>query len=425
MGAEQLTIPDHIISRLFVAGINYHKADIGTRGLFAVDAQRAGDILEEAGASGIKSAFVLSTCNRTEIYGYCQHDQELTEILIKHSRGTSDQFHTLAYRKRGRQALQHLFEVSAGLDSQIIGDNEILGQLKQAVALSREYQMIGPIMDRTLNFAFQSAKAIKTKTQLSTGTVSVSYAAIEWLRKHEGVKTGNILVYGVGKFGRNVAKNIRTYFPGASLRVINRTDAVAVSFAEEAGVSWMPHTKLQEALTDADIIFVCTNAGEYTLLPEHFEAGKKKTIVDLSVPLNVHPDISKLDGIRVADVDEVSALLYETLQARKAEVPQAMKMVQEFQQEFFDWLAMYQHSAHIRDMKNKLVALNGIQSAACEMADEKELWVNEQLQSRVDKTVHHLAENLRTKKEKGCQFIHAYTHFLETAPPHQSLTNTR
>ena len=166
MHSDQLTIPDHIISRLFVAGINYHKADISTRGLFAVDNEGAMQILEEAGAAGIRSAFVLSTCNRTEIYGYCQQDQELTDLLIRHTRGSQEQFHELAYRKRGKQALQHLFEVAAGLDSQIIGDNEILGQLKHSVALSREQRMIGPIMDRTLNFAFQAAKAIKTKTQL-------------------------------------------------------------------------------------------------------------------------------------------------------------------------------------------------------------------------------------------------------------------
>jgi len=181
MHFDQLTIPDHIISRLFVAGINYQKADISTRGLFSVDNEGATRILEEAGTSGIRSAFVLSTCNRTEIYGYCQQDQELTDLLIRHTRGNREQFHALAYRKRGTEALQHLFEVAAGLDSQIIGDNEILGQLKQSVALSRGQHMIGPIMDRTLNFAFQAAKAIKTKTQLSTGTVSVSYAAIEWL----------------------------------------------------------------------------------------------------------------------------------------------------------------------------------------------------------------------------------------------------
>jgi glutamyl-tRNA reductase len=423
MHFDQLTIPDHIISRLFVAGINYQKADISTRGLFSVDNEGATRILEEAGTSGIRSAFVLSTCNRTEIYGYCQQDQELTDLLIRHTRGNREQFHALAYRKRGTEALQHLFEVAAGLDSQIIGDNEILGQLKQSVALSRGQHMIGPIMDRTLNFAFQAAKAIKTKTQLSTGTVSVSYAAIEWLQKEKKRDIQNILVYGIGKFGRNVAKNIRHYFPGASLAVINRTDSVAEQFARETGANWIPFSSLASAIKDANVIIVCTNAGEYTLLPELFEDSAEKTILDLSVPLNVHPNVAALPGIRVADVDEVSVLLFETLRARKAEVPKAMEMLNEVQQDFFDWLAMYQHSSHIQEMRSKLLTLTGLNIDACEMAGDAEFWSAE-LNSRVNKTVSHLVGNLKTKKEKGCQFIHAYKHFLEATPVQNSLTNT-
>jgi|KBSMisStandDraft_5_1062788.scaffolds.fasta_scaffold00438_15 glutamyl-tRNA reductase len=425
MHSDQLTIPDHIISRLFVAGINYHKTDISTRGLFAVDNEGATQILEEAGAAGIRSAFVLSTCNRTEIYGYCQQDQELTDLLIRHTRASQEQFHELAYRKRGKQALQHLFEVAAGLDSQIIGDNEILGQLKHSVALSREQRMIGPIMDRTLNFAFQAAKAIKTKTQLSTGTVSVSYAAIEWLQKKMHGEVKNILVYGVGKFGRNVAKNIRHYFPNAALAVVNRTDSVAEVFAKETGASWIAFAELNLAVKAANVIIVCTNAGEYTLLPEYFEGMGGKTVLDLSVPLNVHPSVASLPGVSVADVDEVSILMFETMRARKAEVPKAMEMLQEFQQEFFEWLAMYQHSSHIQEMKSKLYSLTGLNLQTCEMADGHLSLPALELHNQVNKTVSNLVVNLRTKKEKGCQFIHAYKHFLEATPVQHSLTNTR
>lgn len=420
---DQLTIPDHIISRFFVAGINYQKADLSTRSLFAIDNQCATKVLEDAGLAGIRSAFLLSTCNRTEVYAYCQHEQELTDILVKHTRGTAEQFESLAYRKRGHQALRHLFEVAAGLDSQIIGDNEILGQLKTSIALSRECQMIGPIMDRTLNFALQAAKSIKTKTQISTGTVSVSYAAIEWLNQNEKDAVEKILVYGTGKFGRNVAKNIRHYFPSSVLNVINRTDSVAETFASEAGISWVPYAQLESAVSEANVILVCTNATEHTLIPRYFEGGGKKTILDLSVPLNVHPAVKQIPGIRVADVDEVSVLMHETLEARKAEMPRAQEMVAEYIQEFVDWLAMYQHSARIQDMKQKLFSLNGWRLAVCEMATREESHY-EELQAHISKTVNNLAHNLRNSKEKGCLFIHAYRNFLEAIPAHHPIIKT-
>src|ERR1700710_143526 len=229
------TIPAYIISRLCVIGINYHKADIVERGNFSINEQAHIAILNEAKALKFKSLFVLSTCNRTELYSYCQNDDELIELFIKHTHGTLNSFAEIGFAKRGEEAMHHLFKVSAGLDSQIIGDYEILSQLKKAVDFSRKYQMLGPIMDRTINFVLQASKTIKTQTQLSTGTVSVSYAAIEWLKKEEDISNKKILLFGTGKFGSNVVKNLKHYFNAKHLMAINRTNEAAKRLALETG----------------------------------------------------------------------------------------------------------------------------------------------------------------------------------------------
>ena len=407
------TIPEYIISRLCVIGINYHKADIVERGHFAINETAHIAILKEAAEQGFKSLFVLSTCNRTELYSYCQHDDELINLFIKHTNGTQDSFSNIGFTKRGEAALHHLFKVGAGLDSQIIGDYEILSQLKISIAFAREYGMIGPIMDRTINFVLQASKTIKTQTQLSTGTVSVSYAAIEWLKKIERVATQKILLFGTGKFGRNVVKNLKHYFNASHITAINRTNVAAENLAQETGIQWASYMELASQVQYADIIIVCTNAGDYTILPAFFTASKTQIILDLSVPANVHPDVKNIAGITLADIDEVSQIMRKTFERRKAEIPKALDIITQFEKEFFDWLSMYQHSSLIKEMKYKLFALTELQMPCCEMAvDAKELQVH-QLNHKVNKAVNSLASNLRVKKEKGCQYINTINEFLK------------
>jgi len=206
MLTQQQIIPTQILDRLCVAGINFQKADTTVRGLFSVTKDAYLRIAARAKEQNLRSVFVVSTCNRTEIYGFAEHVLLLVNLLLKETRGTSEEFMQYAYMKSGDHALQHLFEVACGLDSQILGDYEILGQLKQSVDIATSAGMIGPIMNRTVNYAFQASKKIKTDTLLSSGTVSVSYAAIELLREYPGIASKNILVIGTGKFGGNVCK---------------------------------------------------------------------------------------------------------------------------------------------------------------------------------------------------------------------------
>jgi glutamyl-tRNA reductase len=407
---------EHIINRFCVAGINHTCANAGIRGTFSVDNAIHVQILEQAKANDLKSVFVVSTCNRTEIYGYAHHPCELAALLTRFTKGSMDIFMQHSYRYQGSQALQHLFHVACGLNSQIVGDYEIQGQLKKAFTVAHQQDMIGPIMDRTINFVFQASKKIRSHTALSTGTVSVSFAAIEWLQKNIGKKATNILLIGSGKFGRNVCKNLRHYLPGTALSITNRTAAHGKKLAEETGSAFIDYGQLAEAVNQHDVILVCTNAMEPVIKASFFNGLSKHIVIDLSVPSNVEGAVSEIAGIQVVNVDEISAITKNTIAKRSLEVPKAEAIIADFEMQFIDWLQTYQHAAAIRHIKENLYLLSGTRpNSKCEMSKDWETGLpvsSIAYDVQIQKTVSSLVYNLKTKKEKGCQFITAYHAFL-------------
>lgn len=406
---------EHIIGQFCVAGINHTCASAEVRGAFSVDQAIHLQVLEQAKEMGLNSVFVISTCNRTEIYGYAHHACELASLLTKFTKGSLETFMQYSYRLQGNEALQHLFRVACGLNSQIVGDYEIQGQLKQAYSFAMQHEMIGPIMDRTINFVFQASKKIRTNTALSTGTVSVSFAAIEWLQKNGGNKAMKILLVGSGKFGRNVCKNIRHYLPNSTLSITNRTSATGEKLASETGSDFIAYEDLAQACNSHDIILVCTKAMEPVINAAFFMGSTKHIIIDLSVPSNVDAAVAAIPGIQVVNVDEISAITQKTIERRSLEIPKAEAIIADFEAQFVEWLQTYQHAPAIRHIKEKLYLLSGTRPApACEMATDWQTGLPATLaqEEQIKRTVSSLVYNLKTKKEKGCQFITAYHSFL-------------
>ncbi|MEO7486165.1 MAG: glutamyl-tRNA reductase, partial [Ferruginibacter sp.] len=172
------------ISTFFIAGINYKKSDAAIRGQYAINSDQYATLLSLAPQFGIKELFILSTCNRTEIYGFAPSAQDLCKLLCSQTQGSLENFTERAYVKGGKAAIEHLFDVAAGLDSQILGDYEIIGQIKNAFKFSKQHAFIGAYLERMVNGVLQSSKMIKNTTELSGGTVSVSFAAIQYIKEH-------------------------------------------------------------------------------------------------------------------------------------------------------------------------------------------------------------------------------------------------
>lgn len=401
---SEINFPEHLIERFCVVGVNYLQASAVERSLFAITPDHHEPLLLTAKEKGLRSVFALSTCNRSEVYGYCQSPTELTECFLQHTKGTAELFNKHGFVKKGNDALEYLFKVAAGLNSQITGDYEIVSQLKSAVEVSRKQNLIGPIMDRTINYAMQASKSVKGHTKLSNGTVSVSYAVIEWLAKSENIEQKSVMLLGAGNLGKNIVKNLLHYLKPGNITVINRTDAIAEAIATETATDYKPFAMLAAEADKADIIIVCTNASGFTLLPSFFSGKKNQQVFDLSVPENVHPDVKTIAGVTVIGIDEVSKTLQDTFEKRNAEIPKANIIIGEYLHQFKAWLAMYTHVPAINSIKTKLQTLS--------LSHSPEGFSETMIGNRINKTVGTLATNLRQKDEKGCQYINAINDFL-------------
>ena len=180
---------------------------------------------------------VISTCNRTELYAYADHPFQLIQLLCEYSKGSVDDFQKVGYVNKGKEAVQHLFEVGTGLNSQILGDFEIIGQMKQAFALSRDKGLANAFLERLMNSVINASKRIKNETVLSSGAASVSFTAVQYIMQNVAeVSQKNILLFGVGKIGRNTCENLIKHTQNKHITLINRTREKAEQVAGKFNV---------------------------------------------------------------------------------------------------------------------------------------------------------------------------------------------
>ncbi|MHA4843425.1 glutamyl-tRNA reductase [Flavitalea antarctica] len=403
------------IFKFHVAGINYKKTDASIRSQFAIGKEQYASILDLAPFYGVGELFILSTCNRTEIYGFGETAQELIQLLCTQTVGEIETFNSLAYIKTGTAAVQHLFEVGAGLDSQILGDYEIIGQIKQAVKFAREHEhkFIGNFLDRLVNTVLQASKTIKNQTQLSSGTVSVSFAAVQYIKdKVKDIAQQNILLIGTGKIGRNTCKNIVDYLGTTNVTLVNRTDSTASDLAGELGLKSGKLSDLQHLVSEANIILVATNSQTPTLLYSHLSPGASKLIIDLSIPYNVEPNVSEHPGITLINVDELSRLKDETLQKRQAEMPKAVAIIEKHIGEFLEWYQVRRRVPMLRAVKLRLETLpscrlytsySSLHSLTSPIIHSDE---------KIQQVINSMALKMRSQDLHGCQYIEAVHDFI-------------
>jgi glutamyl-tRNA reductase len=403
------------ISGFYIVGINYKKTDAAIRGQFAISTEQYEKILALAPSHHLNELFILSTCNRTEIYGFADDASQLIDLLCTQTAGNRNTFGELAYVKKGMEAIDHLFQVSAGLDSQILGDYEIVGQIKQAVKFARERNFVGPFTERLVNCVLQSSKSIKNQTELSGGTVSVSFSAIQYIREHNALTPSapegkKILLIGIGKIGRNTCRNMVDYLGACDITLINRTEDKAIELAAEVGVRSAPISELPARVAAADIILVATNAEQPTLLLSHLEGKGEKLIIDLSIPCNVEKAAATLPGITLVNVDELSKMKDETLQRREAEVPKAKAIIADHIAELMEWHEMRRHVPVLKAVKTKLKELHTcpIFSRLSGESFPFTTHTDEQIQ----RVLNGMATKMRQHNQGGCHYIEAINEYI-------------
>ncbi|WBX70314.1 glutamyl-tRNA reductase [Tenacibaculum retecalamus] len=341
---------------LYNIGVSYKKADATIRGKFSISKENQIQLLEEAKQSGVDGIFVLSTCNRTEITGFAEHPFQLISMLCKYSNGAVEEFAEVSNVYKNNEAITHLFRMGTGLDSQILGDYEIVGQLRQAFKLAKEVGTTNAYFERLLNHVMQASKRVKNETKLSSGTTSVSYAAVQYIIKNsQNYNSKNILVFGLGKMGKHTCKNLAEYTQNKTVSLINRTEEKAEEFVKEhPSIKKVKYNNLTKEVANTDILIVSTGASEATIKREHILTTKELLILDLSMPANVSKEVAALENVTLINVDELSKITDETLAIRQQEIPTAEAIIETHKEEFGEWLHHRKFTPAITALKESL-----------------------------------------------------------------------
>ncbi len=342
----------------YTIGLSYKKADAEIRGHFSLDEDSKVRLLSQAKSEGIDAILVTSTCNRTEIYGFAQHPFQLIKLLCEHTHGTVEEFEKVAYVYKNKQAISHIFKVGTGLDSQILGDFEIISQLKVAFVRSKKLGLVNAFLERLVNAVIQASKRIKNETEISSGATSVSFASVQYILNNiENVSNKNILLFGTGKIGRNTCENLVKHTRNNHITLINRTKDKAEKIAGKFNLIVKDYADLQAEIRNADILIVATGAQNPTISKELIYPKKELLVLDLSIPKNVSDDVNDLDNVRLVHLDHLSQMTDETLERRKQFIPQAKAIIDEVETEFNQWLETRKFAPTIKALKKKLKSM--------------------------------------------------------------------
>ncbi len=344
---------------LYNIGVSYKKADVQTRSNFSISPEDQILLLKEAKEKGIEGLFVLSTCNRTEITGLVEHPFQLISLLCNYSKGSVDEFVEVSSINKGNDAISHLFRLATGLESQILGDYEIVGQLKMSFKQAKKLNTVNAYLERLINLVLQASKKVKNKTHLSSGTTSVSYAAVQYIIDNvQNYNSQKVLVYGLGKMGKHTCKNLTEYTKNSNVTLINRTEEKAVEFVKNhANIETVKHSELINEINKSSILIVSTGSNSPTITLNHIQKNREILILDLSMPNNVAGEVKELENVTLVNVDDLSQVTDKTLAKRKEEIPKALTIIEEYVSEFNNWLSHRKYTPAINALKQSLKSI--------------------------------------------------------------------
>ena len=382
----------------YAVGLSYKKADAEIRGKFSLDDNGKENVLIQAQNEGIEALIVTSTCNRTEIYGFAQHPFQLIKLLCENSQGTVEDFQKVAYVYKNQEAVSHMFRVGTGLDSQILGDFEIISQIKSAFVQSKSLNLANAFMERLVNAVIQASKRIKNETEISSGATSVSFAAVRYIfNTVEDIANKNILLFGTGKIGRNTCENLVKHTKHEQITLINRTKDKAERLAKKLDLIVKDYADLQVEIQKADVLVVATGAQNPTVDKTILNLKKPLLILDLSIPKNVNENVQDIDDVTLIHMDHLSQMTDETLENRKKHIPAAEAIIEEIKDEFISWTKQRKFAPTIHALKEKLNSIKdgelNVQRKKMANFDEEQA---ELISARIiQKITNHFANHLK------------------------------
>ena len=349
-------------------GLNYKTAPVEIRERLSFNETELADAMTALqNKKSILENIIISTCNRTEIYAVVDQVHTgryyIKEFLSQWFNIPAEEFSPFLFIYEGDRAVGHLFQVTCGLNSMVLGETQILGQVRSSFKLAQENGTTGTVFNKLFKQAVALAKRAHTETEINTNAVSVSYAAVELAKKIFGsLNDKNVLVIGAGKMGELAIQNL--YSAGAKkVSVINRTYQKAIKLAEKFSGKAKELRELQCALVDADIVISSTGSKEYVVTKEmmtyvnKMRKGRPVFMVDIAVPRDLEPALSDLDSVFLYDIDDLEGIVEANLQERKIAAEMILVMIERELEEFNNWLNMLGVVPVISALREKAIAI--------------------------------------------------------------------
>jgi glutamyl-tRNA reductase len=324
---------------LFVIGATHHRVPLAVREKLSLGAEAAAALRNEfAAIEGLREFALLNTCNRVEFYGVAASPDvpsRISAVFCARQQFDLDEFSRIRLDLRGCEAVRHLVEVSAGLDSQMLGETEIFGQVKDAYAAAHASGTTGPVLNRVFQKGFQAAKHIRSQTAITEGQVSVANVAVDLaLNIFGGLSATRILLLGAGEIGEKTARAFQSR-GAAALTVASRRFERAMELATALGASAMPWEQREARLAEFDIVVCATSAPDIVVtLPATKAAMHKRPaqplfFIDLALPRDVDAAVSNIDNVFLYNLDDLARIAEENRAAREAEIAKCRAIVTE------------------------------------------------------------------------------------------------
>jgi len=354
-----------VIERLFVAGLSHRTAPLEVREQLALDEDKLREVLGDlAGRGTCAEVLIVSTCNRVEVYGVADVPGEARSAAFRRmgsQRGMAfPALEPLLYTMYGPEAVQHAFRVASSLDSMVLGEPQILGQVKDAFALAQACRTVGPVLHSLMSQAFTVAKRVRSDTEVGRHAVSVAFAAVELARRiFDGLAGRSVLLVGAGEMGELAARHLQDQGT-LPVYVANRTASRAQELARELSGTAVPFEELFAVMAQVDIVITSTGATEpIVTAPDvaravHGRRGRPLFFIDIAVPRNVAPDVNDLDDVFVYDVDDLRSVVEANLRERMREAQRAEALVAREVVKFSDRLRSLEVVPTIVSLREKL-----------------------------------------------------------------------
>ncbi|MEA3471645.1 MAG: glutamyl-tRNA reductase [Thermodesulfobacteriota bacterium] len=402
---------------IILVGMNHKTAPLEIREKLSISCDDDAATFEKIKKiSHINEALYLSTCNRVEVLAHVSDaagaEAYLKDLVFSHGNLSSEEMEKCLYVYRDDNAVRHLFRVASSLDSMVMGEPQILGQVKDAYRRSVEQEATGVMLNKLLHHAFRAAKRVRTETAIANNAVSVSYTAVQLAKKIFGNLRGkNALVIGAGEMAELAARNLT----GNGVKKViftNRTYERALKMANDLHGDTVSFDLLEEALSDVDIIISSTGAPGYIIHEEMIAAALRRRknrllfIIDIAVPRDVDPLVGKTDNVYLYNIDNLQSVVDDNMKNRIEEAEKAEVIVDEEVTEFSRWLDSLQVVPTIVDLRGKVESIikgeMGKAGSWMKNLDEGERENVEVLvNSIINKILHDPVTGLKEESENG------------------------